>query len=62
MANFMDADMKTMGQSRKESGLNEYAQSLFDPTLSWDDVKWLQSISKLPVVLKGILRGAEMYI
>ena len=26
-------------------------------TLTWDDVKWMRSISKLPIVLKGILSG-----
>ena len=29
--------------------------AVFDPTLSWDDVDWLASLSPLPVLLKGIL-------
>lgn len=29
------------------------------PDLSWDDIKWLKSISKLPVVLKGILHPED---
>jgi len=29
--------------------------SLFDPTLSWRDVEWLCSLTRLPVLLKGVL-------
>ena len=29
--------------------------AVFDPTLSWDDLDWLVSLSPLPVLLKGIL-------
>jgi 4-hydroxymandelate oxidase len=29
--------------------------SVFDPALSWKDIAWLRSITKLPIVLKGIL-------
>ena len=59
MANFEAIDFKGSGinQSVKSSGLNEYASSLFDPSLTWDDVKWLQSVTMLPIVVKGILTG-----
>jgi len=33
----------------------EFAQML-DPTLSWPDLAWLRSITKLPIVVKGIVR------
>lgn len=26
-----------------------------DPSISWKDVYWLQSITRLPVIIKGIL-------
>jgi 4-hydroxymandelate oxidase len=32
---------------------------LFDPDLSWKDVEWLRSITRLPILIKGILRGDE---
>jgi len=59
MANFEAVDFKGSGvsQSKKESGLNEYASSLFDATLTWSDVDWLKSVTTLPVILKGILAG-----
>jgi (S)-2-hydroxy-acid oxidase len=32
---------------------------LQDPTLSWRDVAWVRGLSKLPLVLKGILTGED---
>src|SRR6185503_5532788 len=37
------------------SALGAYIGSMWDPTLTWDDVEWLRSISPMPVVVKGIL-------
>lgn len=64
MANFKGMDFKSSGvsQAKKQSGLNEYANSLFDPSLTWKDVKWLRGVTKLPIVLKGILTGEKPYI
>ena len=61
MANFEKFDFtgSGMNQAMRESGLNEYASSLFDPSLTWDDLEWLKSITSLPVVLKGILSGKQ---
>ena len=33
--------------------------SLFDPTLTWKDIEWLARITKLPVLVKGILRSDD---
>lgn len=44
------------------SGLAEYVTSLFDPTLSWADVKWLRRTTTLPIVLKGILSPEDAVI
>ena len=41
------------------AGVMDYINEQFDPSLSWDDLKWLISISKLPVLVKGILRGDD---
>lgn len=34
---------------------NKPIYKLFDPSLSWDDVSWLKSQTRLPLVIKGIL-------
>ncbi len=31
----------------------------YDPTLTWKSLEWLRSISPIPIVLKGILRGDD---
>lgn len=58
MANFTGlGDLETKATNSKSgSGINNYVASLFDQTLSWKDVAWLKSFSKLPIILKGILR------
>jgi 4-hydroxymandelate oxidase len=42
-----------------ESGLAAYVKELLDPTLTWKDVEWLRSVTRLPIVLKGVLRGDD---
>ncbi len=34
---------------------NEIYNALFDPKLTWKDVEWLRSLTRLPVLLKGVL-------
>jgi 4-hydroxymandelate oxidase len=33
--------------------------SLFDASLTWKDVAWLRSITRLPILVKGILRADD---
>jgi len=40
-------------------GLSAYVKALYDRSLSWPTVKWLQSITKLPIILKGILTAED---
>jgi 4-hydroxymandelate oxidase len=39
-----------------ESGLAAYFATLLDAGLTWRDLEWLRSITKLPVLVKGIVR------
>jgi 4-hydroxymandelate oxidase len=41
------------------SGLAAAFAQLLDPSLSWADLEWLASITKLPVVLKGVVRADD---
>jgi isopentenyl diphosphate isomerase/L-lactate dehydrogenase-like FMN-dependent dehydrogenase len=36
-----------------------HTNNLFDPTCTWDDIKWLQQLTQLPIFLKGILHSAD---
>jgi 4-hydroxymandelate oxidase len=36
-----------------------YVASLFDATLTWKDIEWLARVTKMPVLVKGILRADD---
>ncbi|MGW7509521.1 aminotransferase class I/II-fold pyridoxal phosphate-dependent enzyme [Streptomyces massasporeus] len=36
-----------------------HALTAFDPALDWSVVEWLRSVSSLPVLVKGVLTGAD---
>jgi 4-hydroxymandelate oxidase len=42
-----------------DSGLAAYFAQLIDPALSWKDLSWLRSITRLPVILKGLVRADD---
>ncbi len=41
------------------SGLAAYFASLLDASISWKDLEWLRSATRLPVLVKGIVRGDD---
>jgi len=43
----------------RESGLAAYFASLIDPTLAWADIAWLRGLTRLPILLKGIVRADD---
>lgn len=63
MANFEEEDKEASSRINRveanlksgSSGLAEYANSLFDPSITWEDISWLKSITNLPIVAKGVL-------
>ncbi|XP_001649576.2 peroxisomal (S)-2-hydroxy-acid oxidase GLO3 [Aedes aegypti] len=61
LANF-EGRLATGVQSQGGSGINEYITEQLDPTLSWDDVKWLVNFTRLPVIVKGILTQEDAVI
>nr|CAD7198596.1 unnamed protein product [Timema douglasi] len=62
LANFTNEKATDVNTSKKGSGINEYVASLFDSKITWEDVKWLKRITKLPIVLKGILTAEDAVI
>ncbi len=38
-----------------ESSFFEYVHNLLDPTLTWESIGWLKSITRLPILIKGVL-------
>ena len=54
--NMVPAGYGSVGEVPADSGLAAYFASLIDPALSWADLPWLRSRTRLPLVLKGIVR------
>jgi 4-hydroxymandelate oxidase len=50
---------ETVAKPIAESGLAAYFAELIDPSLTWDAIGWLRSITKLPVIIKGIVRADD---
>ncbi|MEM6994906.1 MAG: alpha-hydroxy acid oxidase [Myxococcota bacterium] len=57
--NMLAAGYGSVAQPEAESGLAAYFASLIDPSLNWADIAWLRSLTALPLVLKGIVRGDD---
>lgn len=46
-------------EGKQGSGLLEMFKDQIDHSLNWDDIKWLISFTKLPVILKGVQNGED---
>jgi len=44
---------------KRGGGLGRSVGSFIDPSLSWDDLKWLRGLTDLPIILKGIQGAAD---
>ncbi|KAK3073314.1 hypothetical protein LTR53_005216 [Teratosphaeriaceae sp. CCFEE 6253] len=44
---------------KKGGGLTRMMGSFIDQALTWDDLKWIRSLTDLPIVLKGITTAAD---
>ncbi|KAG0203902.1 Hydroxyacid oxidase 1 [Mortierella sp. GBA30] len=47
---------------KQESSLAAYVVSQIDPTLNWKDIEWVRSITKLPIVVKGVMTAEDAKI
>ncbi|CAI0545005.1 unnamed protein product [Linum tenue] len=60
LKNFEGLDLGKMTVDKtSDSGLASYFVGQVDPTLSWKDVKWLQTITLLPILVKGVLTAED---
>ncbi|KAJ6752021.1 hypothetical protein OIU85_002442 [Salix viminalis] len=58
LKNFEGLDLGKMDKA-DDSGLASYVAGQIDRTLSWKDVEWLQTITKLPILVKGVLTAED---
>lgn len=57
--NLLGAGQGTVAKEMFGSGLAKYVATFLDPTISWRDVEWLRSITKLPIIIKGVVRADD---
>lgn len=57
--NLSGAGMEDLPPEAGSSGLQRYVENYFDPSLTWDDLEWLVGITRLPVLVKGIVRADD---
>jgi isopentenyl diphosphate isomerase/L-lactate dehydrogenase-like FMN-dependent dehydrogenase len=59
-ANFLGLEMEAMPTIGVErSSLGAYVTSNWDASVNWSDFEWFRSITRLPIVLKGILTAED---
>ena len=55
----LTAQLSRIGSDGTDSGLFQFFAGVLDPGLTWDDVEWLASLTTLPVIVKGVVRGDD---
>ncbi|KAJ4975649.1 hypothetical protein NE237_000755 [Protea cynaroides] len=58
LKNFEGLDLGKMDKTN-DSGLASYVAGQVDQSLNWKDVKWLQTITSLPILVKGVLTAED---
>jgi L-lactate dehydrogenase (cytochrome) len=48
------AAQKKTGEGKKDQGTSAQLTSFIDPSLNWEDLAWFKSITKMPIILKGV--------
>jgi isopentenyl diphosphate isomerase/L-lactate dehydrogenase-like FMN-dependent dehydrogenase len=57
--NLLSGGLSEFADATAGCGLTPSIASLFDTALAWKDIEWLAGITKLPVLVKGILRSDD---
>ncbi|XP_078428826.1 glycolate oxidase 1 [Wolffia australiana] len=58
LKNFEGLDLGKMDETN-DSGLASYVAGQIDRSLSWKDVKWLQTITTMPILVKGVVTAED---
>ena len=59
LKNLWPAGLEKLPKAVADSGMAAYAAANFDPALTWKDVEWLAQLTRLPILVKGILRADD---
>jgi 4-hydroxymandelate oxidase len=59
LANLGPDGVASLPDAKGDSALAAYFAGLHDSSLTWKDVDWLRSLTRLPLLLKGIVRADD---
>jgi 4-hydroxymandelate oxidase len=59
LRNLLPAGAEFSAPDAVSSGVAAYVNQLFDPGLSWPDLDWLCAATRLPVLVKGVVRADD---
>jgi 4-hydroxymandelate oxidase len=59
LANLAADGQASLPPVQDDSALAAYFAGLHDASLTWRDIEWLRSISRLPLLLKGVVRADD---
>ena len=51
---FVDEPPDVQQDVQRDQGATKAISKFIDPALCWDDIPWFRSITKMPIVIKGI--------
>jgi L-lactate dehydrogenase (cytochrome) len=54
-----NADVQKGEEVNRSEGVARAISEFIDPSLCWDDITWLKSFTKLPIILKGVACGLD---
>jgi 4-hydroxymandelate oxidase len=57
--NLLAAGYQRVEQVAGASGLSAYVGTLIEPAIAWSDLEWLQRTTRLPVLVKGVVRADD---
>ncbi|MFQ5679342.1 MAG: alpha-hydroxy acid oxidase [Gemmatimonadota bacterium] len=57
--NLLPAGLEDISEDELDSGLAAYVAEAFDPSLCWRDVEWLCGVTRLPVLVKGVVHPED---
>ncbi|XP_075523244.1 glycolate oxidase 1-like isoform X1 [Primulina tabacum] len=58
LKNYKKLNLATIDETN-DSGLASFVANQIDRSLSWKDVKWLRTITNLPILVKGVLTAED---
>ncbi len=57
--NMLPEGLHELPRAPEDSGLAAYFAGLLEPALTWKDLDWLRTVTKLPILVKGLVRGDD---